>query len=167
MSTFIQKSLIVAGLSMLIASTANADNRYSSRDSHQYRKHASEHRVISQRHTTRRYEPRRQNKKHDDKKLFAGLLVGALLGYAILDSQRVTQQRPVRQPVSLPLAQPEIRFEPQASQCLQQREYTMKVLINGKLVDAYGTACLQPDGSWKQGPLSLPEVVSQRNGLRF
>lgn len=36
--------------------------------------------------------------------------------------------------------------------CLQTREYTTKVNIGGKWVDAYGTACLQADGSWLQGP---------------
>lgn len=29
------------------------------------------------------------------------------------------------------------------------REYTRTVTIGGKITEAYGTACLQPDGSWK------------------
>lgn len=30
------------------------------------------------------------------------------------------------------------------------REFTKNIKVNGKLQEAYGTACLQPDGSWKQ-----------------
>lgn len=29
------------------------------------------------------------------------------------------------------------------------REYTSTVLVNGRPVESYGTACLQPDGSWR------------------
>ncbi|RYG57800.1 MAG: hypothetical protein EON60_14120, partial [Alphaproteobacteria bacterium] len=29
------------------------------------------------------------------------------------------------------------------------REYQRKVTVGGRLVDSYGTACMQPDGSWK------------------
>lgn len=39
-----------------------------------------------------------------------------------------------------------------ATSCMQTREYTTKVTIDGREVDAYGTACLQPDGSWVMGP---------------
>jgi surface antigen len=31
----------------------------------------------------------------------------------------------------------------------------MKVIVGGRSVDAYGTACLQPDGSWSRGPAKL------------
>jgi surface antigen len=31
----------------------------------------------------------------------------------------------------------------------------MKVMVGGKAADAYGTACLQPDGSWYRGPAYL------------
>lgn len=33
--------------------------------------------------------------------------------------------------------------------CLQQREYQTEIFIDGKAVPAYGTACLQADGSWR------------------
>lgn len=33
--------------------------------------------------------------------------------------------------------------------CLQQREYQTEITIGGETKPAYGTACLQPDGSWK------------------
>ncbi|MFC1665169.1 hypothetical protein ACFL17_06015 [Pseudomonadota bacterium] len=36
--------------------------------------------------------------------------------------------------------------------CLQEREYTTKLKIDGQEVDAYGTACKQPDGSWRLMP---------------
>lgn len=40
--------------------------------------------------------------------------------------------------------------------CLQQREYQTEILIDGKAVPAYGTACLQADGSWRivDGPFT-------------
>ena len=36
--------------------------------------------------------------------------------------------------------------------CIQAREYTTKLTIDGEEVDAYGTACKKPDGSWKLMP---------------
>ncbi len=36
--------------------------------------------------------------------------------------------------------------------CLQTREYTTTMVIEGRTVEAYGTRCLQPDGSWRYGP---------------
>lgn len=40
--------------------------------------------------------------------------------------------------------------------CLQTREYQTTVIVGGQEVDAYGTACLQPDGAWSRGPAKLP-----------
>ena len=48
----------------------------------------------------------------------------------------------------------------QHSSGLHTREYQMTVIIGGEEKDAYGTACLQPDGSWLQGP---PTVVPDYN----
>jgi hypothetical protein len=39
--------------------------------------------------------------------------------------------------------------------CLQEREYQTTVTVGGRQVEAYGTACLQPDGSWRRGPAML------------
>lgn len=39
--------------------------------------------------------------------------------------------------------------------CLQTREYTTTILVGGREEEAYGTACLQSDGSWLQGPPQL------------
>ncbi len=38
------------------------------------------------------------------------------------------------------------------SSCLQTREYQTTIIVGGKRQAAYGTACLQPDGNWRQGP---------------
>ena len=42
-----------------------------------------------------------------------------------------------------------------APACRQTREYTTRINIGGQVVPAYGTACLQADGSWKiiSGPI--------------
>ncbi len=41
--------------------------------------------------------------------------------------------------------------------CLMIREYQTKITVGGKEVDAYGDACLQPDGSWRLGaPKQVP-----------
>jgi len=39
--------------------------------------------------------------------------------------------------------------------CLQTREYQSIVIIGGREQEAYGTACLQPDGSWLRGPAQI------------
>lgn len=39
------------------------------------------------------------------------------------------------------------------------REYQRRVTIGGKVQDSYGTACLQPDGSWKIAGEGDAEVV--------
>ncbi len=36
--------------------------------------------------------------------------------------------------------------------CLQTREYTTTIVIEGQTVEAYGTKCLRPDGGWSYGP---------------
>lgn len=40
-------------------------------------------------------------------------------------------------------------------ECLQTREYQTTVIVGGVERDAYGTACLQPDGSWLKGPVQV------------
>jgi len=50
--------------------------------------------------------------------------------------------------------QPVPTQEAARNSCLQTREYQARVTIGGRSVDAYGTACLQPDGSWRRGPLT-------------
>lgn len=40
---------------------------------------------------------------------------------------------------------------PAGTTCLQTREYTTVITIGGEELEAYGTACLQPDGTWIAG----------------
>lgn len=45
-----------------------------------------------------------------------------------------------------------------AGDCLQEREYQTTITIGGQEHEAYGTACLMPDGSWRMGaPRLVPE----------
>jgi len=44
-----------------------------------------------------------------------------------------------------------------ASNCLSVREYQSEIVIGNKTVEAYGFACLKPDGSWERGaPVPVP-----------
>jgi len=99
----------------------------------------------------------RRHDSDDDEKLIYGLLVGGLFGYVIGNANQVEYNTPRYTP-------PEPRYTPPAtaypyrdpaSTCLQEREYQMKVIVGGKQADAYGTACLQPDGSWYRGPAKV------------
>ena len=85
---------------------------------------------------------------NSDEKLLIGLLVGGLVGYAINGAQPGNPSGYDNYPP--PRAQ-----QGSAATCLQEREYQMKVIVGGREVDAYGTACLQPDGSWSRGPAQL------------
>ena len=44
------------------------------------------------------------------------------------------------------------RDPPRGNGCLQTREYTTTVTIDGRQVEAWGTRCLRPDGTWSYGP---------------
>ena len=109
-------------------------------------------------HTTKPYYSGRHHRRYDsddDEKLIYGLLVGGLFGYVIGNAN---QPEPVQQSIYTPPAS--THYSPGASvnTCLQEREYQMKVIVGGREADAYGTACLQPDGSWYRGPA---QVVSR------
>lgn len=41
------------------------------------------------------------------------------------------------------------------SQCQETREYQTTILIDGQEQQAYGTACLMPDGNWVAGPMQI------------
>lgn len=105
-----------------------------------------------------RYAPQPHYRRHnsdDDEKLIYGLLVGGLFGYVIGNAQQQDSYPAREYP---PPAQPQYQNYPQyepASTCLQEREYQMKVIVGGKEAQAYGTACLQPDGSWYRGPAKV------------
>lgn len=50
---------------------------------------------------------------------------------------------------------PQAQTAARPGECLMIREYQTKVTVGGKSVEAYGDACLQPDGSWRRGPPKL------------
>jgi len=92
-------------------------------------------------------------------------ILGLGLGYMLSEASRPRYSQPrtvvYRQPVYRHPApvyrRPAYRqpVRPAATQCLQEREYQTRVIVGGEEVDAYGTACLQPDGSWRQGPATV------------
>ena len=94
-----------------------------------------------------------------DEKLLIGLLVGGLVGYAISSTQDAEpyENNSYPPPHTHREPQPAIQDRQQgsAASCLQEREYQMTVIVGGRKADAYGTACLQPDGSWSRGPAKL------------
>lgn len=93
---------------------------------------------------------------NDGEKLLIGLLVGGLVGYAISDSRNNAIQHEHAAPVAAPpregYSTTQYSYSSTEGACLQEREYQNKIIIGGRSVDAYGTACLQPDGSWRYGP---------------
>lgn len=146
MNTRVQRIGLLAAAALLAATTAQtgwADNRYDGK--HRYKAPYGHH--YHPRHESRPY---RLHNSDDDEKLIYGLLVGGLFGYVIGNAQQQTYEAPVYTP-------PQARYQPAppASTCLQEREYQMTVIVGGKEAQAYGTACLQPDGSWYRGPAKV------------
>ncbi len=64
----------------------------------------------------------------------------------------------VREPVGVAPPPPSYERGTGAGRCLQTREYQTVVRVGGREREAYGTACLMPDGSWRMGaPRLVPE----------
>ena len=86
----------------------------------------------------------------------AGLIGGGILGYALGNiQQNAGANQAYYPPANTALPPPSVTTYPTpaaVNPCLQQREYRTKIMVGGKQVDGYGTACLQPDGSWRYGP---------------
>ena len=82
--------------------------------------------------------------------LLIGLVVGGILGYALNESQQDDGDFYDNSYAPAETA----RYN--NGTCLQEREYQTTVLVGGRKVDAYGTACLQPDGSWKRNLPTVP-----------
>lgn len=158
MASIRQKVALGALTGLLLTTTATAGERYYRYDDHYSYRGYNNHHYYDRHH----HHKHRHHKKHNgDGKLIAGLLVGALVGYAIFDSQRQPQQQPAQrydEPRYVPRVE---QLSGPVEQCLQTREYQARVTINGEEVDAYGTACLQPDGSWKKGPLTVSQYDSR------
>jgi hypothetical protein len=95
------------------------------------------------------------NHNHDNQNLWIGLLGGGILGYALGNYQHSNGAEPAYYPPAAtappPTASGYQTTYPGNNPCLQQREYQTKIMVGGKQVQGYGTACLQPDGSWRYG----------------
>ena len=95
------------------------------------------------------------NNNNNNDKLWIGLLGGGILGYALGNvlEHNASDQGYYPQPAAAP-PQTVTRYETSYvnNTCLQEREYRSKIMVGGKQVEGYGTACLQPDGSWRYGP---------------
>jgi len=103
---------------------------------------------------------------HDGDALAAGILFGAAVGLALSDAwyddtyyYRPYYYRPYAYPRYYYYAPPRVVYAPApvatAPACVMTREYTTTVTIEGREREAYGTACMQPDGSWTRGPAKL------------
>ncbi len=58
--------------------------------------------------------------------------------------------RPVQYvPPTVTYVQPPVVVPP--SSCLMVREYQTEIEVGDKIIEGYGYACLQPDGSWRRG----------------
>ncbi len=155
MNRLVKKSALVTGIACLLL--AGMGGAWAG-DDHKYRKHGYG------KHHGHHYHQPYNNKRHyrrydsdDDEKLIYGLLVGGLFGYVIGNANQVDYSNSYYSapPVtSYPQTAPVSSYTQSvpATSCLQEREYQMKVIVGGKEADAYGTACLQPDGSWYRGP---------------
>jgi len=92
------------------------------------------------------------NHNHDNDKLWIGLLGGGILGYGlgVYEQRNATDQDTSPQVTSAP-PPPAYPSATAVSPCLQEREYRTRIMVGGKEVEGYGTACLQPDGAWRYG----------------
>ena len=154
--------LAVVALSLAVPGIASADRRgdgYRGHgDRHGYRelrrdRHHDRH-DYRDRHITRYY----RHDDDDDQDLLIGLVVGGILGYAINGAQHSSSYDYSDRyaPRAQGSAYPADSYEySNSGTCLQEREYQTTVVVGGKNVPAYGTACLQPDGSWKREPAQL------------
>ncbi len=93
-----------------------------------------------------------------------GTLVGAVIGHAVGDRlaqaentcfSQTFEHVPDRETIVWNDARRGAQYEVTPQKTIKTasgeycREYTAKATVGGKPVDTYGTACRQPDGSWK------------------
>jgi hypothetical protein len=158
------RSILVAvvALSLALPGAAMADRRGHDgghRDSHsgyghkyskRYRNDRHHYRGHNKRHVTRYY-----GHDNDGDELLIGLLVGGVLGYALNSAQQSNSVDYNRYPQTASAYPATGTYRQSDNSCVQEREYQTTIIVGGRQVDAYGTACLQPDGSWSRGPAQL------------
>ena len=166
----------ILGFSLGMPATALAGDRH-------YDRHGGGHHYKHDRHHKRHYKHHKRHYKHhrkhhnrghdrgrhyghrgygshyyydkdDDDDLLIGLVVGGILGYAINSAQQRDDYSYDRNTYVPETYSPPAGY---SNTCLQEREYQTTVIVGGREVDAYGTACLQPDGSWTRSP---PRIAS-------
>jgi hypothetical protein len=93
------------------------------------------------------------NNNNGNDKLWIGLLGGGILGYGVGTYMHSNTADQGSNPEATNAPPPPTQYANTApdNTCLQQREYNTKIMVGGKQVNGYGTACLQPDGSWRYG----------------
>jgi hypothetical protein len=170
MKSQIRKTLVMAAMAAVTLVNAGVvwagdgrhyrDHRgYGHPQHHDYRHHGPKYHYRKHHHKPPKYYKNYKHRDDNDEDLLIGLLVGGLVGYAISHSQQQAQSYDqgyyppaAGQPQQAPLPATQYGYRDSNGTCLQEREYQTKVIVGGKEVDAYGTACLQPDGSWRRGP---------------
>jgi hypothetical protein len=161
------RSLLAAAVALALAlpGIATADRRgddhHGYGDRHGYTSGHGHHRFDRDRHYgyggyRGGYYPRYYGYDDNDDDLLLGLVAGGLLGYAINGAQQGNRYDYYdRYPPTERNAYPADREAYSNGSCLQEREYQTTVVVGGRKVPAYGTACLQPDGSWSREPPKL------------
>jgi len=154
----------VVALSLALPGLASADHYGHGRYKHNYKHHHGQkkhHRYGHRGHHGKHYRHggRGYRDKHithyykdddSDEKLLIGLVVGGILGYAINSARHSDTYGYVdRYSAAPPNLVPPRRYPTNDDTCLQEREYQTTVVVGGRRVPAYGTACLQPDGAWQ------------------
>jgi hypothetical protein len=157
-------TVLIAGSGMALAERRDHDRGHDrGHQGYSYDQHSGRH-YDRGRHGNRHYYKHRGHYTYyggGDERLLIGLIVGGLIGYAINDAQHrdgyySRQSYPRNETFRKPVPAVEYEYRDyRSSTCLQEREYQTTVIVGGREVDAYGTACLQPDGSWQRGPVQL------------
>ena len=125
-----------------------------------YRPHPYRHHRYQPRHVRHGYY--RHHHGHGAGRTLLGIGIG-LLAYDIIHKSKAhARARTSYEEPSYPPAYPPRRSSariappaPAAGECLQIREYQTTITVGGEEREAYGDACLMPDGSWRLGPPKL------------
>ena len=121
---------------------------------HHYRHHHYRHHHVRHGHY--------HHHGHGAGRTLLGIGIG-LLAYDIIHKSKAhARARASYEASSYPPAYPPRRSAvriappaPAAGECLQIREYQTTITVGGEEREAYGDACLMPDGSWRLGPPKL------------